>query len=172
MWPPRKIPGAVFSVRKMLRYIDSAAMGNCPLTKTLLQPRDFFCPQSSGLRSEEMGISHGLKSVHRTLFTRLRRVGLSISGREIMKKSRCESTGIFFMVTRTGIEPAVKTPKSVGIQRFFKIRVKWRVKFALFYPHLTQRSSGNPAPVLQCLSVPDAYIFCASSRHLPSRRFP
>lgn len=29
MWPPRKIPGAAFSVRKMLRYIDSAAMGNC-----------------------------------------------------------------------------------------------------------------------------------------------
>lgn len=26
MWPPRKIPGAAFSVRKMLRYIDSAAM--------------------------------------------------------------------------------------------------------------------------------------------------
>ena len=89
----------------MLHYVHIAAMGNCLLPKTLLQSRDFFHSQPYGLRLKEMGISHGLKSVHRTLFTRLRRVGLSISGREIMKKTRCESTGIFFMVTRTGIEP-------------------------------------------------------------------
>ena len=75
------------------------------------------------------------------------------------------------MVTRTGIEPMIKNQKSVGIQRFFKIRVKWRVKFVLFYLRLTQRSFGNPAPVLQCLSAPDVYIFCASFRHLPTRQF-
>ncbi len=50
-------------------------MGNCPLPKTLLQPGDFFHSQPYGLRLKEMGISHGLKSVHRTLFTRLRRGG-------------------------------------------------------------------------------------------------
>ena len=65
------------------------------MTKTLLQPRDFFHSQPYGLRLKEMGISHGLKSVRRTLFARRCRDGLSIPGRGIMQKSRCERTGIF-----------------------------------------------------------------------------
>lgn len=52
------------------------------MPKTLLQPRDFFHSQPYGLRLKEMGISHGLKSVRRTLFARLRRGGLSIPVRE------------------------------------------------------------------------------------------
>ena len=75
------------------------------MTKTLLQPKDFFHSQPYGLRLKEMGISHGLKSVHRTLFTRRCRVGLSIPDGLPCKKPRCFSTGAFYMVTRTGIEP-------------------------------------------------------------------
>ena len=44
MWPPRKIPGAAFSVRKMLRYIDSAAMGNCFQAISQLHTEGFLTP--------------------------------------------------------------------------------------------------------------------------------
>jgi hypothetical protein len=47
------------------------------------------------------GISHGLKTVHRTVLTSLRSAGLSIPTRIIMKKRPYQSRSAFFMVTRT-----------------------------------------------------------------------
>ena len=74
--------------------------------------------------------------------------------------------------TYLGIEPSALFLKHVAALMNSIFRFQFCCQFYRSPMGWTRKSSGNPAPVLQCPSVPDVYIFCASSRHLPSRRFP